>query len=70
MQVRGLTMSYGSGAAENRILQDLDLDVAAGEFVSIVGPSGVGKTTLLRCLSGLLAPKAGTISVGGQQITG
>jgi len=70
MQVRGLTMSYGSGAAENKILQDLHLDVAAGEFVSIVGPSGVGKTTLLRCLSGLLAPKAGTISVGGQQITG
>ncbi|NKX54211.1 ABC transporter ATP-binding protein [Arthrobacter mobilis] len=70
MQVRGLTMSYGSGAAENKILQDLDLDVRAGEFVSIVGPSGVGKTTLLRCLSGLLAPKAGTISVGGQQITG
>jgi NitT/TauT family transport system ATP-binding protein len=70
MQVRGLTMSYGSGTVENKILQDLDLDVAAGEFVSIVGPSGVGKTTLLRCLSGLLVPKAGTISVGGQQITG
>jgi NitT/TauT family transport system ATP-binding protein len=70
MKVRGMSMSYGTGAAENKILENLDLDVAAGEFVSIVGPSGVGKTTLLRCLSGLLRPKAGTISVGGQEVNG
>jgi NitT/TauT family transport system ATP-binding protein len=70
MKVRGMSMSYGTGAAENKILENLDLDVSAGEFVSIVGPSGVGKTTLLRCLSGLLRPKAGTISVGGQEING
>ena len=47
MTVRGLTMSYGAGASLNPILADLDLDIGAGEFVSIVGPSGVGKTTLL-----------------------
>lgn len=70
MQVRGMSMSYGSGAAENKILENLDLDVASGEFVSIVGPSGVGKTTLLRCLSGLLQPKAGTIVVNGHEISG
>lgn len=70
MKVRGMSMSYGSGATENKILEDLNLDVAAGEFISIVGPSGVGKTTLLRCLSGLLRPKAGTIEVGGTVING
>jgi NitT/TauT family transport system ATP-binding protein len=70
MQVRGMSMSYGTGAAFNPILQDLDLDVVAGEFVSIVGPSGVGKTTLLRCLSGLLTPQAGTITVSGDEIHG
>lgn len=63
-------MSYGSGASENKILQDLNLDVAEGQFISIVGPSGVGKTTLLRCLSGLLRPKAGTIEVAGTEISG
>jgi NitT/TauT family transport system ATP-binding protein len=70
MQVRGMSMSYGTGPNENKILENLDLDVAAGEFVSIVGPSGVGKTTLLRCLSGLLRPKAGTITVNGHQVSG
>lgn len=70
MKVRGMSMSYGSGATENKILEDLNLDVASGEFISIVGPSGVGKTTLLRCLSGLLRPKAGTIEVGGTVING
>ncbi|RAN78170.1 ABC transporter [Bacillus sp. SRB_336] len=70
MKVRGMSMSYGSGATENKILQNLNLDVAVGEFISIVGPSGVGKTTLLRCLSGLLRPKAGTIEVSGTPVNG
>lgn len=70
MKVRGMSMSYGSGPTENKIIQDLDLDVDYGQFISIVGPSGVGKTTLLRCLSGLLAPKSGSIEVSGTQISG
>lgn len=70
MKVRGMSMSYGFGASENKILEDLNLDVASGEFISIVGPSGVGKTTLLRCLSVLLRPKAGTIEVSGTVISG
>ncbi|BCT74340.1 ABC transporter [Sinomonas cyclohexanicum] len=70
MTVRGLSMSYGAGASFNPILADLDLDIAAGEFVAIVGPSGVGKTTLLRCLSGLIRPQSGTITVSGDVIDG
>jgi NitT/TauT family transport system ATP-binding protein len=70
LQVQGLTMSYGVGDSENKILNDLTLEVNDGEFVSIVGPSGVGKTTLLRCLSGLIQPRSGTVSVGGEVING
>lgn len=70
MQVQGMAVSYGSGDAENKILQNLNLEVADRQFISIVGPSGVGKTTLLRALSGLLPPKAGTIKVNGHSITG
>lgn len=70
LQVQGLTMSYGFGDSENKILNDLNLDVNDGEFVSIVGPSGVGKTTLLRCLSGLVQPRSGAVSVGGEVING
>jgi len=70
MQVQGMTMAYGHGAQENKIIEGLDLEVGKGEFVSIVGPSGVGKTTLLRGLSGLLRPRAGAISVHGEKING
>lgn len=70
LSIDRLSMSYGDGPSENEIIRDLSLDVRAGEFVSIVGPSGVGKTTLLRCLSGLLTPKSGSVAVDGKQITG
>ena len=70
LRVRGLTMSYGTGEKENRILDDLSLEVRNGEFVAIVGPSGVGKTTLLRCLSGLIRPKAGEVLVDDDPVTG
>lgn len=70
LSVDKLSMSYGEGNNENQILSDLSLDVKAGEFVSIVGPSGVGKTTLLRCLSGLLTPKSGAVRVDGTELSG
>jgi NitT/TauT family transport system ATP-binding protein len=47
-------------------LLPLDLDLAPGEFVSIVGPSGCGKSTLLRIAGGLLTPSAGTVRIGGR----
>lgn len=55
--VRGLTVEFG----ENRVLDRLDLDLAAGEFISIVGRSGCGKSTLLRAILGLRTPSAGRI---------
>jgi putative spermidine/putrescine transport system ATP-binding protein len=51
------------------VLHDLSLGIGRGEFVSLLGPSGCGKTTLLRLIAGLLRPDAGTITVGGRELT-
>src|SRR6185295_5492660 len=56
----------GGGAAA---VQDFNLDVARGEFVSFLGPSGCGKTTTLRMIAGFEKPTAGTITVDGKDIT-
>jgi NitT/TauT family transport system ATP-binding protein len=52
------------------VLRDVTFDVRSGEFVCIVGPSGVGKTTLLRCLSGLQRPSLGSVRYHGAQVAG
>ncbi|MBX7446340.1 MULTISPECIES: ABC transporter ATP-binding protein [unclassified Arthrobacter] len=70
LRVTDLSLGYGEGADEKRIIENLSLTVGNGEFVSIVGPSGVGKTTLLKGLSGLLKPKAGQVVVGGGALEG
>ena len=51
------------------VVQDFNLDVAAGEFVSFLGPSGCGKTTVLRMVAGFEEPSAGAIVVGGRDVT-
>ncbi|MGA7207129.1 MAG: ABC transporter ATP-binding protein, partial [Specibacter sp.] len=65
LSVKNLSKNYG----KFEILGDITVDVRAGEFMCIVGPSGAGKTTLLQCLSGLLAPTAGTVSLRGVEVT-
>jgi sulfonate transport system ATP-binding protein len=60
--IRGLRKSFGA----NEVLRGVDLDVAAGEFVAVVGRSGCGKSTLLRLLAGLDRPTSGTIRFGGE----
>ncbi|MGW1027872.1 ABC transporter ATP-binding protein [Streptomyces sp. NPDC002577] len=66
LTVEGLTHSYG----DNHILRGLNCTVDAGEFVCIVGPSGVGKSTLLQCLTGLRRPTGGRIAFQGEEVTG
>ena len=58
--VRGLTKSFG----DHTVLRDIDLCVEAGECVAVIGPSGTGKSTLLRCWNFLERPDKGVISVG------
>ena len=65
---RGLRKEYGRGEALVRAVDEVDLDVAAGESVAIVGPSGCGKSTLLYLLGGLERPTAGTLWLAGEQL--
>jgi putative ABC transport system ATP-binding protein len=69
IHARGLDKSYRRGGEEIHVLQGLNLDVDAGEFIAFMGPSGSGKTTLLNLLGGLDVPSAGTITVAGDEIT-
>jgi len=52
-----------------KAVQRLDLDMASGEFVVLLGPSGAGKTTTLRLVAGLEKPDAGSVHIGGQEVT-
>lgn len=66
LELRGISKSFGS----NKVLDNLDLTVRRGESVAIIGPSGTGKSTILRIIAGLLAPDAGEIYVQGQKREG
>ncbi|WP_431272470.1 ABC transporter ATP-binding protein [Dankookia sp. P2] len=67
---RGLCKSYGAGDAAVHALRDLDLDIAVGEFVVLLGPSGSGKSTLLNILGGLDAPTAGRAAWRDHELAG
>ena len=68
--VRGLRKTYDVETAPVRALRGLDLTVAAGEFVALMGPSGSGKSTLLHAVAGLDRPDEGSIQLAGEEITG
>ena len=61
ISLRGVTKSFGP----KKVLQGIDLDVAAGESMVVIGGSGTGKSVLLKCILGLVTPDAGTIQVDG-----
>jgi putative ABC transport system ATP-binding protein len=68
VEVSKLTKIYRKGTQEIRVLQDLDLNVEAGDFVALMGPSGSGKTTLLNLIAGIDRPTAGRVAVGGCEL--
>src|SRR5271166_2298213 len=69
IQARDLDKTYRRGGEVIDVLQGLNLDVEAGEFVAFMGPSGSGKSTLLNLLGGLDVPTRGHITVAGDEIT-
>src|SRR5512138_3390433 len=67
LQIRGLLRRFPD--ADRAAVSGLDLDVARGEVVCLVGPSGCGKSTTLRLVAGLDRADAGTIHIGGRDMT-
>jgi putative ABC transport system ATP-binding protein len=68
VDVRGLVKYFGTAEARVEALRGIDLQVAPGEFVAVMGPSGSGKSTLLHLIGGLDVPTAGTVRVGGHDL--
>jgi NitT/TauT family transport system ATP-binding protein len=71
IEVEQLEKRFATRSKESILaLTNVDLDVAEGEFVSVVGPSGCGKTTLLRVLAGLESPTGGRVTIAGKPVIG
>jgi len=70
LETHRLFKSFVRGNEELEVLHDINLSVEEGEFVSFVGASGCGKTTLLRVIHGLIPPTKGNVSVGGNVVDG
>jgi putative ABC transport system ATP-binding protein len=66
--LRNVTKRYLRGKEKVEVLQHLNLDVEAGEFLALMGPSGSGKTTLLNLIAGLDRPDGGEVTVAGENI--
>ena len=67
VRLRGVAKTWpGAGGGETEALHGVDLDIAPGEFVSLIGPSGCGKSTLLRAIADLVRPSAGEVLVNGK----
>jgi putative ABC transport system ATP-binding protein len=68
VHLQNVTKIYGTGKTAVRAVDDVNLRVAAGELILILGPSGAGKTTLLSLIGGLLQPTSGTVHVAGRDL--
>jgi NitT/TauT family transport system ATP-binding protein len=69
ISARNVSMDYETPTGTKNVLRGINFELFEGEFASIVGPSGVGKTTLLRLLTGLMSPTAGEIEFRGEIVT-
>ncbi|HZJ15997.1 MAG TPA: ATP-binding cassette domain-containing protein, partial [Chthoniobacteraceae bacterium] len=70
LELEGVTKTYGSGEAEVRALDGIDLRIGCGEFVAVMGPSGSGKSTCMNILGCLDTPTAGSYRFRGVEVGG
>ena len=68
VSLKGVSKTYTRGKQAVPVLEQLDLDIAQGDFLALMGPSGSGKTTLLNLIGGLDRPTAGSVTVDGERI--
>ncbi|WP_186777692.1 ABC transporter ATP-binding protein [Streptomyces salinarius] len=70
VELRGVRRRYGRGTGAVHALAGIDLALPRGTFTAVMGPSGSGKSTFLQCAAGLDRPSAGSVRLGGTEITG
>src|SRR6185437_10024128 len=70
LRVNKVNMTFNRDGQRLSVLDNIDLEVADGEFVCILGPSGCGKSTLLSAIAGFLTPTSGQITIGGEAVRG
>ncbi|MFE9890245.1 ABC transporter ATP-binding protein [Streptomyces scopuliridis] len=70
VELRGVRRQYGRGASSVHALAGVDLALPRGTYTAVMGPSGSGKSTFLQCAAGLDRPSAGSVRLGGTEITG
>lgn len=68
LQIKDISKTYGSNGQSKSVLQDINICIDGGEFVSLLGPSGCGKTTLLTIIAGFQNANSGTILLNGRQV--
>ncbi len=69
LRTRNLCKHFGEGMTQVEALRDVSIDVRDGEFISVVGASGCGKTTLLRLIDGLITPSSGSVIIDGNTVS-
>ncbi|WP_373353805.1 ABC transporter ATP-binding protein [Pseudoroseicyclus sp. CXY001] len=69
IEARDITKRFGTGTDAVTALDAVSIEIAEGEFFTLLGPSGCGKTTLLRCIAGFETPTSGTLLLAGKEIT-
>ena len=70
LEARNVQMVFHRDGKQTPVLENINLDVSAGEFLCLLGPSGCGKSTLLNILAGFLAPSSGQVLIDGEAVTG
>lgn len=68
IEILNLSKSFENSGSELKVLKNISLDVSSGEFIAICGRSGVGKSTLIRMIAGLVKPSSGTVAIDGDLV--